>query len=87
MRNSLTNSYEFSIVAVMENEINVKSLRAKLQMTQAELGDAIGVDQSTVSLWEAGSKPRGPAKKLLLMLAKQGLNRGGKIVRSKQVPA
>lgn len=52
----------------MENDINVKSIRIDLQMTQAQLGAAIGVDQSTVSLWEAGAKPRGPALKLLKIL-------------------
>ncbi|WP_376903277.1 helix-turn-helix domain-containing protein [Brucella pseudintermedia] len=41
-------------------------------MTQAQLGAAIGVDQSTVSLWEAGMQPRGPALKLLSMLANGG---------------
>jgi len=56
----------------MEQAINVKDLRATLKMTQAELGAAIGVDQSTVSLWEAGMKPRGPAMKLLSMLAQNG---------------
>ena len=56
----------------MEHSINVKDLRTTLKMTQAELGAAIGVDQSTVSLWEAGMKPRGPALKLLSMLAQSG---------------
>lgn len=53
----------------MEQEIDVRSLRTNLRMTQAELGAAVGVDQSTVSLWETGTTPRGPAKKLLQMLA------------------
>lgn len=53
----------------MEQEIDVRSLRTNLGMTQTELGAAVGVDQSTVSLWETGTKPRGPAKKLLQMLA------------------
>ena len=56
----------------MDQEIDIKSLRASLDMTQSELGAAIGVDQSTLSLWESGSRPRGPAKKLLLLLAENG---------------
>lgn len=52
----------------MEQQIDVKALRAKLKMTQAELAVAMGVDQSTVSNWETGTTPRGPARKLLLAL-------------------
>lgn len=54
----------------MRNEINVKKLRDDLKMTQAQLADEVGVDQSTVSLWETSeTTPRGPALKLLAMLA------------------
>lgn len=53
----------------MEHAIDVKAIRAQLGLTQAQLGDAVGVDQSTVSNWENGSPPRGPARKLLLKLA------------------
>ena len=56
----------------MENQIDIRALRTNLKLTQAQLGEAIGVDQSTVSLWEAGMKPRGPALKLLAMLAENG---------------
>ncbi|PJR88738.1 hypothetical protein CN878_16810 [Ochrobactrum sp. 695/2009] len=56
----------------MEQKIDVRTLRTNLKMTQAQLGAAIGVDQSTVSLWEAGMQPRGPALKLLSMLANGG---------------
>lgn len=49
----------------MEQEIDIKALRSKLGLTQAALAAAIGVDQSTVSLWESGMKPRGPARRLL----------------------
>lgn len=55
----------------MEQEIDVKKLRADLGLTQAELGEAVGVDQSTVSNWENGSAPRGPARKLLERLASE----------------
>lgn len=54
----------------MEQQIDVKALRASLKMTQAEFGSAVGVDQSTVSLWETGNTtPRGSARKLIEMLA------------------
>ena len=54
----------------MQQDIDVKSLRAALSLTQAQLGEAIGVDQSTVSNWEKGeTRPRGPARKLLESLS------------------
>lgn len=53
----------------MENELDIKSIREKLGgITQARLAAALGVDQSTVSNWENGQKPRGPALRLLLAL-------------------
>jgi DNA-binding transcriptional regulator YiaG len=53
----------------MENETNVRKLREDLGMTQAQLAAEVGVDQSTVSLWETtDTKPRGPALKLLAMI-------------------
>lgn len=53
----------------METQIDVRSLRNSLGLTQAQLADAVGVDQSTVSNWENGITPRGPAKKLLQSLS------------------
>lgn len=55
----------------MEQDLNVKDIRSKLGLTQAQLGEAVGVDQSTVSNWENGVAPRGPAKKLLQRMAEQ----------------
>lgn len=49
-------------------KIDVKSLRTKLELTQEQFGKAVGVDQSTVSNWENGMMPRGPARKLLQTL-------------------
>lgn len=53
----------------MEHALDVKEIRARLGLTQAKLAEAVGVDQSTVSNWENGSPPRGPARKLLVKLA------------------
>ena len=55
----------------MDTQIDVKSLRAALGWTQVQLGCELGVDQSTVSHWEAGGSPRGPALKLLRALAER----------------
>ncbi|KQS86956.1 helix-turn-helix domain-containing protein [Rhizobium sp. Leaf383] len=55
----------------MEAELDVKKLRDKLGMTQAQLASEVGVDQSTVSLWETRqSKPRGPALKVLTIISR-----------------
>jgi transcriptional regulator with XRE-family HTH domain len=35
----------------------IKSLREQRQMTQASFGEALGIDQSTVSRIEGGSRP------------------------------
>lgn len=53
----------------MVGEIDIKALRSNLGMTQTQLGEAVGVDQSTVSTWENGATPRGPARILLQNLA------------------
>lgn len=52
----------------MEQQIDVRAIRVSLGLTQAQLGEAVGVDQSTVSNWENGMLPRGPARKLLQTL-------------------
>jgi DNA-binding transcriptional regulator YiaG len=50
----------------MNQEIDIKTLRKSHGLTQTEFGDAIGVDQSTVSPWERNGPPKkGPARKLL----------------------
>ncbi len=53
-------------------KIDVKSLRTKLELTQEQFGKAVGVDQSTVSNWENGAPPSGPARLLLQNLAASG---------------
>jgi DNA-binding transcriptional regulator YiaG len=53
----------------MRNEIDIATERKALGLTQAELAAAIGVNQSSVSLWERQKRvPRGPAQKVLLMV-------------------
>lgn len=62
----------------MEHEIDIKELRASLGVTQSQLADALGLDQSTISNWENGhQKPRGPARKLLASLTKEHFARSG----------
>ncbi|TMP63114.1 hypothetical protein CWB79_22415 [Pseudoalteromonas sp. S1649] len=56
----------------MEQHIDVRALRASLRWTPAHLGEAVGVDQSTVSNWENGMLPRrGPARKILQSLVSE----------------
>lgn len=52
----------------MGNELDVKAIRLDLGLTQAQLAEAVGVDQSTISNWENGQTPRGPARRLLASL-------------------
>ncbi|MBP0438443.1 helix-turn-helix domain-containing protein [Tianweitania sediminis] len=54
----------------MDTLLDVKALRVALGLSQAQLGEAVGVDQSTVSNWENGKSPRGPARLLLQRLSK-----------------
>lgn len=53
----------------MQDTVDVKSIREKLGLTQAQLGEAVGVDQSTVSNWENGKSPSGPARRILESLS------------------
>lgn len=52
----------------MEQSIDVRAIRAHLSLTQSQLAELVGVDQSTVSNWENGQDPRGPARLLLARL-------------------
>ncbi|MBO0142284.1 helix-turn-helix transcriptional regulator [Agrobacterium sp. Ap1] len=50
------------------NAIEIKALRDKLDWTQAQLAEYLGVDRSTISRMENGGKVHGPAAKLLSSL-------------------
>jgi DNA-binding transcriptional regulator YiaG len=51
---------------------HVLPLRTKLNMTQTELAESVGVSQPTVALWEAGHRrPSGAAAILLKQLEKK----------------
>lgn len=49
---------------------DIRAIRYRLGMTQVEFAKHVGTDQTVVSAWETGkSKPSGPARKLISMLA------------------
>lgn len=50
------------------NDLDIKAIRDRLGLTQAQLAQAVGVDQGTVSKWENGAPPSGPARILLQKL-------------------
>jgi putative transcriptional regulator len=53
----------------MFEAIDVKSVRQKLNLTQAALAEKLGVDQGTVSNWENGkNSPNGPAHRLMVQM-------------------
>ena len=52
--------------------VDVKAVRASLDMTQAEFASAFGISISTLRHWERGDRtPQGPALVLLNVVAKQ----------------
>lgn len=53
----------------MDDLLDVPALRAELSVSQAQLAELLGLDQSTVSLWETGkTKPSGSARLLMQRL-------------------
>ena len=52
--------------------VDVKTVRAKVGMTQAEFAAAFGISLGTLRHWERGDRtPRGPALVLLNVVAKE----------------
>lgn len=50
----------------------MRGLRSHMQLTQAQLAEALGVRQQTVSEWETGAYlPRGASRTLLTMFAER----------------
>jgi transcriptional regulator with XRE-family HTH domain len=53
-------------IAAMSDDLDLPALRKKLNLTQADLAKAAGVDVSTVWRWENDGVPsRGPARAFL----------------------
>lgn len=54
------------------DEIDVKSIRERLQLSRQEFADSFGFSARTLQHWEQGDRtPHGPAKILLLLLEKE----------------
>ena len=52
--------------------MDVKSVRAKVQMSQSEFASAFGISVSTLRHWERGDRrPQGPALVLLNIVARE----------------
>ena len=56
-------------MAKVKNPNRIKSLRAKLGLSQQELAEKLGVNQATVSRIEAGKTPSRPVARLLEIIA------------------
>lgn len=55
---------------ITPNEI--RSIRQRAELTQAELGKRVGVTRDAVASWEIGrTRPRGPAEILIRQLGAQ----------------
>ena len=55
---------------IVYNNIQIKEIRMKANMTQKTFAEYLGVSSKTVEAWERGrSKPTGPALRLLNLLA------------------
>lgn len=51
------------------SDIDIRSLRERLDWTQVQLAEYLGIDRSTVSRMENGQPPARPIAKLLLVLS------------------
>ena len=51
------------------NQIELITLRKSLNWTQEDLAQHLGVEQATISRWENGAPIKGPALRLIELLA------------------
>jgi len=50
----------------MEDDLDIAAIRRALGMSQTKFAEFVGVDSSTVSLWESRKRlPRAPTRKLI----------------------
>lgn len=56
-------------------DLDIKKIREKLNLTQSELAEKLGVTGKTVSNWETTGRISTPMKKKLLELANEGEHR------------
>ena len=56
-------------------QLDIKKIREKLNLTQAELAEKLGVTGKTVSNWEVTGRISTPMKKKLMELANEGEQR------------
>ena len=78
IKQGLTEAIQYSegkcAKAVVHNfsPIDVKNVRSKLEMSQAEFASAFGISVSTLRHWERGDRaPQGPALVLLNVVSKE----------------
>lgn len=56
-------------------KLDIKAIRKMFEITQDELAQRIGVEQSTVSMWETGKRaPSGIALRMLAQVCKELIN-------------
>ena len=56
-------------------KLDIKAIRKIFDITQDELAQRIGVEQSTVSMWEAGKRtPSGIGQRMLAQVCKDLIN-------------
>ena len=53
----------------MEQTIDIKALRERLNWTQHDMARELGLDRSSISRMERGQRPKGSTRKLLERLA------------------
>lgn len=58
-----------------KSKLDIKALRKIFDITQDELAQLLGVEQSTVSMWEAGKRsPSSIAQRMLAQVCKDLIN-------------